>query len=750
MAFSVEKPTAAKLAVGVAIKSDSAQVSFLRPGSDEPETLSDIAGTEAYDIPLALARRKNGGQWIFGRDAVKAVAEKEAEGIGRLYELALEGGEVNIAGESFLGVSLLALYVRKLLALLVMDIAGPATGLDVIGRLVLTVDVPDEGTAFTDPVDTYDQADPGVFKGGSGNAGRMMKSLASDLVVALPESVRISWCTFSESLFYYMKNRPSESGGSEVLAFSGNESGLVSYRYTVNHNTKPFVAMVARSEEEPLPDEAEDKDRAMLRILEESISGHEVSAVFFLGSGFDESWLGESLEYACRGRRVFLGNNLFSRGAVYAVADSNEAEDTAFLGPDSIRANVGIRVRKQGNSHYRALLDAGRCWYQEKAQVDVILEKDPRVVLEVTPLSDGITRSEVLELDGLELGPGSGRSDGRVARVRMEVTMFSPDRIRLAVTDQGFGDMFPSEGGHWERFIPVETGSAPARTLEKGVVEEPVLCVGRMAVHPCEFVFMDVRVFSVEELLYFIKKNDYLLTLEHIPAGLEDWIEHECGLAPLADRLRELKKRGTSLASRVSAIMDYVGLFASGESRTIEETLRDGDARDSSEKKLKITEYLIREGRLSEAYGQIRAFQAAGPSPDPIVNARLAYDEGVIYTRLFNYGAAAVCMEKAFRQSGDPQVKEAYLAALRLSMDEENYINAIGTRPELSPESLTFETRLGETLDLFAAGADNHFINTLSVYLDTGKLMEFDRETADCEKETVANSMRMLGRARLL
>ena len=738
MAFTGDKMTAPKLAVGLAIRGDSAQVSFVRPGASEPETLSDIAGTEAYDIPLALAKRNGGGQWIFGRDAVKAVADREAEGVSRLYELAQDAEEVSVAGESFRGVSLLALYVRKLLSLLVMEIAGPSTGLEVIGDLVLTVD-------REDAADTEG--------GENDHVGRMMKSLTSELTVALPKSISISWCTFSESLFYYMKNRPEESGSDEVLAFGG-EGELISYRYTVNHNTRPFVGMVTRLTEGSLPADPAGKDREMLKILGERISGHEVSAIFFLGGNFDESWLADSLEYACRGRRVFLGNNLFSRGAAFAAADSDMPSagesETVFLGPDSIKANVGIRVRKQGKSHYRALIDAGRCWYQARAQVEVILEKDERIALEVTPLSDGITRSEILELDGLGIGSAGDKANGKIARIRIEVTMFAPDRIRLAVTDEGFGDMFPSGGGHWERFIAVDAGAAGARALEKGVVEEPALCVGRLAVHPCEFVFMDVRVFSVEELLYFIKKNDYLLTLEHIPQDLEDWLEHECGLAPLADRLRDLKKRGTSLASRVSAIMDYVGFFGTGEARTIEETLREGDARDSSEKKLKITEYLIREGRLSEAYGQIRAFQAQGPSSDPIVNARLAYDEGVIYARLFNYGAAAVCMEQAFRISHDPQVKEAYLAALRLSMDEESYIDAIGTRPELSPESLTFETKLGEALDLFAAGADNHFINTLSVYLDTGKLMEFDRETAVCEKETVGNSMRMLGRARLL
>ena len=87
------------------------------------------------------------------------------------------------------------------------------------------------------------------------------------------------------------------------------------------------------------------------------------------------------------------------------------------------------------------------------------------------------------------------------------------------------------------------------------------------------------------------------------------------------------------------------------------------------QKKLKIIEYLIKEGRLSEAHAMIRAFDTT--DKNPVVKARLCYDEGAIYARLFHYGAAAYCMNKAYELSGDSQVKEAYLAALRLSMGEE-------------------------------------------------------------------------------
>ena len=43
--------------------------------------------------------------------------------------------------------------------------------------------------------------------------------------------------------------------------------------------------------------------------LEEGI----VSTIFLLGDGFKEGWAKESLKLLCRGRRVFQGNNLYSK-----------------------------------------------------------------------------------------------------------------------------------------------------------------------------------------------------------------------------------------------------------------------------------------------------------------------------------------------------------------------------------------------------------------------------------------------------
>ncbi|MBQ3789745.1 MAG: hypothetical protein II800_02305 [Lachnospiraceae bacterium] len=725
---------------GVSLTENTAQVSFLRPGAVEAETLSAIAGAEYFDHPLVLARRRDNGQWIFGRDAVKAYSAGDAEIAEDLIRLACEGRTIAIGGERYTGITLLLLYMRKLLLQTVMEAAGAGAGLEVIRALMLTADViyPEAagrsiGEAGADGAEqelhgTLDERLPQV-----------LNAVCAELKKTVRNAREISWCTLSESLYYYLNGQPEDIRSQEVLAFWCPKDQPVSYLHSINRFTRPQVASVVRTEEEALPgggasDDA--RDEAFLKIVTERLSGHIVSAVYLLGDGFNERWLKRSLEYICRTRKAFLGNNLFSKGAVACLKDrlgETEAaaqEQTVFLSPDKILANIGIRVKKQGTSHYHALLDAGTSWYDARASIEVVLDKDPRIALIVTPLDGSGAHTEVLELDGLP------KRERRMTRLQVELKMRSVDRARLSVVDEGFGDMAPASGGHWEKYISLTAGEGSQGLLAPGVITEPILCIGRLASRPYDFPFLENRVFSAEELCHLIARNDYLLTRDSFTEDFPDWLESECRLAPLAEELRELKRKDVSLAAYAGTILDYIRLFPDDERIRIKEVLRDGDSRDGVEKKLKIIEYLIREGRLTEAHARIAGFDRK--DQNEIVIARLLYDEGVIYARMFHYAAAARRMGRAYELSHDPEVKEAYLAALRLSMREEEYIDVIGARPELSPESLTLETKLGETLDLFAAGADNHLVGTLQVCLDTGNLKSFDEETAKLAEDLLA------------
>ena len=68
------------------------------------------------------------------------------------------------------------------------------------------------------------------------------------------------------------------------------------------------------------------------------------------------------------------------------------------------------------------------------------------------------------------------------------------------------------------------------------------LCLGRTASAPYSFDKARVRVYSVEELCYFLKENAYLLDETIFTRGLSDWLYKECGLPDLGQKLTMLQK----------------------------------------------------------------------------------------------------------------------------------------------------------------------------------------------------------------
>ena len=61
--------TEEKLYIGMDIGKNHVLVSCFTEGNGEPETLSTIAGSEQYQIPMALYKKRGIGQWYFGREA---------------------------------------------------------------------------------------------------------------------------------------------------------------------------------------------------------------------------------------------------------------------------------------------------------------------------------------------------------------------------------------------------------------------------------------------------------------------------------------------------------------------------------------------------------------------------------------------------------------------------------------------------------------------------------------------------------
>ena len=103
--------------IGIDLNDSYAMVSFFQQNMKEPETVSTVAGSEEFQIPLVLARRKSIGKWDYGDEARRLSKSGEMVCIDQLLKRALNSEKIVIDDDSFMAEELLALFLKKVMEL---------------------------------------------------------------------------------------------------------------------------------------------------------------------------------------------------------------------------------------------------------------------------------------------------------------------------------------------------------------------------------------------------------------------------------------------------------------------------------------------------------------------------------------------------------------------------------------------------------------------------------------------------------
>jgi hypothetical protein len=270
-----------------------------------------------------------------------------------------------------------------------------------------------------------------------------------------------------DCFFQYIIHQPEEMWIHDVLLYDYRTDGIKSYLLSMNRKTNPVACFVEASSYPQMKitdmtsksdDEKEafyrQLDSALLEIVRENCENKSVTSVFLLGDYFSKNWCKESLKYMCKGRRVFQGNNLFSKGACYGARErvfpSTLSASYIYLSEDKLRANISLICDKGQNEIYHPVLSAGINWFDAKKSIDVMLVKNNVITLNIVPVDGNRTRVARISLEGLKV------RGNKTNRVGLNFFMEDPNAVQIEITDKGFGDFFPSTGQVWRECLPLE------------------------------------------------------------------------------------------------------------------------------------------------------------------------------------------------------------------------------------------------------------------------------------------------------
>ena len=397
--------------IGIDLSDKCAMVSFFQPNMKEPETTGTIAGSEVYQIPTLLAKRKHLGQWYYGDDARKMAKTSEVICVDALLRRAVNGETIRIEEESFESWELLGLFIKK-----VMELPMKLGNVPRCDRLIISVD-------------KLSRENMEVFW-----------KIAPKLGLR-PEQFMV--IDHKESFYYFALSQQEDLWIHDVYLFEADNENLHYYGLKRNQRTTPQVVTIKESVRMPLDG---DKDDEFLKLTQKAFENQIISSVYLLGEGFEGNWMKNSLTYICRGRRVFIGNNLFSKGACYAgyVRDHEEAWKCIYMGENEMKFNLSLKTRDKGNLSFQTLISAGKNWFETKGQCEVILSGSGEI-----DFWKQLPNSREAVIETLELTDLPQRPD-RTTRLRITVTPIADDKVEVEIKDLGFGEIFRSTDKIWK------------------------------------------------------------------------------------------------------------------------------------------------------------------------------------------------------------------------------------------------------------------------------------------------------------
>ena len=156
--------------------------------------------------------------------------------------------------------------------------------------------------------------------------------------------------------------------------------------------------------------------------------------------------MNESLAVVCKGRRVFLGKNLYSKGAAYIAAQKSKNLDWPYIymGDHELKVNLLLKVYNNSNLEFHTLIPAGISWYDVRGECEVLLDGTPEVEIWVQRPEVRHPMVEVLSLPNLPERPP------KATRLRITAIPTSDSDIHVQIKDMGFGEIYKSSGLHWD------------------------------------------------------------------------------------------------------------------------------------------------------------------------------------------------------------------------------------------------------------------------------------------------------------
>ena len=654
-----------ELIIGYDLCNDYIQISCYNQKTQDMDTICYIGEKMLDRVPTVLCRLYEDRSWVCGYDAWKAVNEHRGTLVENFVD-ALESQRAIMVDDDFYSAAeLVRIFMTESLKLLTKYYPHWCVG-------QLTVAVESLGK----------------------NTVEALKSLGAAMDF---DEQRLAVINHVSAYEHYALNQKRELWQHDVGLFDYSRRGMTYYHLAISKKRMPVAAMATTVPLTEYFDGSEigqaafpELDRRFLEVVRKVTANKIISTVYLTGEGFDGDWANISLKNLCHHRKGFIGSNIFSRGACYySLMTAGLLEEGGFvaLNEDVISKTIYIRGSKNREVINKEIVQAGQVWYDVCSDENFITDAMDHITIHLMDYLSRRERSIQLPLGELLNPEGAEKRPDKTGHFKLCMKFDDPSHCHVYISDNGFGEFYPPLEKTVEQVFDIYD-----ETLEDKEVHESgrlILTDGSQNTAPYYFGLSGIRVYSLEQLCYYIYHHIYTINTESFDDDLFYWIEKNLGERALVKRLREAKKNRRTLKEMVRLVLMSVDYYSREEMNQLQKTIEEIEMQNPIETRKVEADNYLRYGRPLEALSVYKKVDLMMDDSEEIVTkefrGNVYHNMGVAFARLANGEAALAYFKKACEFNDSDVSRDAWLKMLKLLGRESEMLQEIN-RMLLPPE----------------------------------------------------------------
>lgn len=259
----------------------------------------------------------------------------------------------------------------------------------------------------------------------------------------------------------------------------------------------------------------------------------------------------------------------------------------------------------------------------------------------------------------------------------------------------------------------------------RSILGRVIICRNELATTPYYLAQIGLNIYSMEELCYYCYQNSYMIDKDFMCDNLIQWIEEEFEHTDLIRVLKTMLKNNASLADFVSAIMKDTAIYEGEELEAMVLSIRENAKLDQKEKRKRRADYLVQQEMYTAAVNEYESILATGEKKDYVLESAVYNNIGYCYARMFMFPCAAEYYEKAYKINGRSGCLLQYMAALKLSLTDQEYREKVLkdlTTAALEPE---LDKRVKEIEERWISTDAHGMLEDLKATAENGKTQEY-------------------------